>query len=93
MEYGRIPGIDKQVSRIVTGTGQVEQGGDIEGYFKVWDAAYAAGINVIDSGREYADGYAEQCMGKWLKSRGVRKNGDHLQRLPSQRLSQARDAF
>lgn len=72
MEYGRIPGIEKEVSRIVAGTGQVTQGGSVDEYFKVWDKAFESGINVLDSGREYADGFAEQCIGKWLKSRGNR---------------------
>lgn len=72
MLYQEINGLNKLASRIVLGTGAVVPNGDINLYFSLMDQAREIGINVIDSGREYADGYSDECIGKWMKARGNR---------------------
>lgn len=72
MDYGRIDGIDKAISRLVLGTGFIQPGGDRGRYWEIMDAAFEAGITAIDSGREYADGYADECIGAWMSAAGTR---------------------
>jgi len=69
VQYGNVPGIDKQVSRIVLGS-MVIQADDRDRAHAVLDAAYAAGINTIDTGRVY--GTAEPTLGAWVTDRGLR---------------------
>lgn len=73
MLYHKLPQVGKQASRIVLGTGGIVLGGDKELYFSLMDQAREIGINVIDSGREYADGYADECIGQWMQKRGNRE--------------------
>lgn len=72
MRKANLAGVDKPVSRIVLGTGFVVQNADPAPYWETMDAAWEAGINAIDSGREYADGYSDACIGKWLQKTGKR---------------------
>ena len=70
MKYGRIPGLDKEVSRIILGTAsQAFFTGS--GSSEILDAAKAAGINTIDTARNY--GASERWIGQWLKERGCRE--------------------
>ena len=74
MKYAQIPNVSNPISRIVLGTGFVTQGADPDSYYDVMDAAFEAGINAIDSGREYADGYSDTCIGKWMARKENRKD-------------------
>lgn len=72
MQKANLVGVDIPVSRIVLGTGFVVQNADPGPYWETMDAAWEAGVNAIDSGREYADGYSDTCIGKWLQKTGKR---------------------
>lgn len=70
MEYGKIKGVDKPISRILFGTvGQnFTMGRD---NCALLDAAVEAGITTIDTARKYA--FAEKSLGMWLKKDGNRE--------------------
>ena len=70
MKYGKVPYVDKPVSRIVLGTSlppiQTGLGGG-----KLLDAMTDLGINCLDTARVY--GHSEQTLGRWMKKRGNRE--------------------
>lgn len=69
MEYRRIQGVGKPVSRLLMGTASPAfTGGEAQN--ELLDAAFAAGINAIDTARVY--GMAEKSIGIWLRERGNR---------------------
>ena len=71
MIYGKIPGIEKQVSRIVQGTVMLRED-DQEGGFLLLDSAYQAGINTFDLAKVYGGGEGERVFGSWLKRRSLK---------------------
>jgi aryl-alcohol dehydrogenase-like predicted oxidoreductase len=74
MQYGRVPGVEKPISRIVQGIIQVPMG-DAEKDEKgmaLLDAAFEAGINAVDTAYIYGGGNADRFLGKWINSRGIR---------------------
>lgn len=66
MEYGKIAGSEKPVSRIVFGCGGARMWAGEESS-DVLDAAVEAGITAFDTARVY--GKSEEALGKWLYSR------------------------
>ncbi len=70
MEYRRIAGVDKPVSRILFGTAQPPflMNGDDDALL---DAVLAMGINTFDIARVYL--FAEDAIGRWMAKRGNRK--------------------
>ncbi|HUT60818.1 MAG TPA: aldo/keto reductase [Phycisphaerae bacterium] len=71
MKYGRLPGLDKPVSRVVQGTMMVNT--DQRDYsFALLDAAVARGVNTFDLAHVYGGGGTERCFGQWLADRGNR---------------------
>lgn len=73
MKYNSIDGIGIPVSCMVSGTAQYENWMREEPLFEVLDTAVKLGVNVIDSGREYADGACEKAIGNWLQKKGNRE--------------------
>ena len=71
MKYGRIPGIDKDVSRVAQGLVMLNEG-DLEGGFALLDAACDSGITLFDSAHIYGGGQCDRVFGRWVASRGVR---------------------
>ncbi len=71
MQYGQIPGSDKQISRIVQGTIMLDSEHQDECNALV-DALYAEGCTAFDSGHNYGGGGAERALGAWMASRGNR---------------------
>lgn len=74
MNYIKIEGVEKQVSRIMMGTGWFtpEFESDI---LPMLDAYYQAGGRVLDTGRFYAGGKSEPIVRKWLdQNRDKREN-------------------
>jgi aryl-alcohol dehydrogenase-like predicted oxidoreductase len=70
MEYVKFDGIDKKVSKFFLGTlGMLLA--DKEKHFATLDAAYDLGITAIDTARAYN---AEDTIGEWIESRGIREN-------------------
>jgi predicted dehydrogenase/aryl-alcohol dehydrogenase-like predicted oxidoreductase len=72
MKYGRIEGIDKQVSRLVLGT-MLEGAVLREPHgFALWDEFFRCGGNCFDTAHIYGGGLNESTFGRWMKNRGIR---------------------
>ena len=71
MKYVQIPGVAKPLSRLVYGTGVRKLNSDDKKLAAAClDQAYEAGFRVFDTAHSY--GRAEENLGAWIKSRGVR---------------------
>ena len=70
MEYGRVPGIDKPISRLVHGCIMVTTE-DLDYSFGLLDAAYENGYNAFDNANVYGR-EREKALGLWAKDRGLR---------------------
>src|SRR4051794_32809380 len=55
MKYGKVPGIDKQITHIVHGT-IMATSKDLDKSFAVLDSAFEHGINTFDTGHVYGSG-------------------------------------
>lgn len=67
MIYGKIPYVEKEVSRIFAGTASIYAVKDKNAYF---DELFALGINAFDMARVYFG--AEKAVGEWLEKSGKR---------------------
>ena len=69
MEYRKIEQLGRDVSRLVLGASgkRFFAGEDVE---DILEAALEAGINCVDTGREY--GKSEDAIGRWIKKSGKR---------------------
>lgn len=67
---GQIPGLPFPVSRIFFGTAMPPILTDETEALSLLDSVFVAGVNAFDCARSY--GRAENALGKWLKSRGLR---------------------
>ena len=78
MKYGRIPGIDKPVSRILQGTSLqgppdlLEKASALDYGLDLLDGCYESGVTTFDTGHNYGGGKAERLLGKWMTSRSLR---------------------
>jgi len=66
MNYGKIKGIDKKVSRLIIGTMDFNNRERLDEYVEMLDYAYELGINAIDTAQGYGGGVAEDTIHKWL---------------------------
>ena len=71
MKYGRIPGIDKDASRVGQGAIMLTED-DLAGGFALLDAAYENGITLFDSAHIYGGGQCDRVFGLWTADRGLR---------------------
>ncbi len=71
MEYGKITGIDKPVSRLVHGTIMLRED-ELEQGFDLLDAIYEAGCRTWDCAHIYGGGQCERVLGQWSDARGNR---------------------
>ena len=71
MEYARLPGIEKPLSRLVQGSDMITRWEDSDA-FRLLDAVYDQGCRVIDTAHVYGDGANERRVGRWLRARGRR---------------------
>ena len=69
---GRIPGIDKPVSRLVLGS-MIIHTERLEESMRLLDDAFECGINTIDTAQLYGGGNSERAIGQWLATRGNRE--------------------
>jgi len=72
MDYGKIAGVDKPVSRLILGAmvmGWVEEG---DGH-DLLDEALELGYNAFDTGHVYGEG-VECPLGEWIEDSGVRED-------------------
>lgn len=67
-----VPGVNKPLSRVVLGTMVVDIR-EKERSFALLDAAFAAGINTLDTAHVYAGGNSERGIGAWCAERGLRE--------------------
>ncbi len=72
MKYGKIPGIDKPVSRIAQGLMMISTKNQ-DWTNELLDAVFALGINTFDSSHIYGGGDCDHAFGRWAASRGVRE--------------------
>jgi aryl-alcohol dehydrogenase-like predicted oxidoreductase len=71
MEYGRIPGVEKPISRLVQGTVMVSSK-ELERSFALLDAVYELGCTTFDTAHGYGRGDCERTVGRWVRERGLR---------------------
>jgi predicted dehydrogenase/aryl-alcohol dehydrogenase-like predicted oxidoreductase len=73
MKYGRITGVEKDVSRLALGT--MLEGAHFHTLhgFALFDGFFEGGGNCFDSAFIYMGGKSEKIFGQWMKSRGVRE--------------------
>ncbi len=71
MEYGKLRGIDKPVSRLIQGAIMLHDE-RLDEAFTLLDGVFAAGCTAIDSARVYQKGHSEAAVGAWVRERGLR---------------------
>lgn len=71
MQYGKLPGIDKPISRLVQGTIPISTS-KLDYSFKLLDDVYALGCTTFDSAHVYGNGDTERAFGLWLEHSGLR---------------------
>jgi len=70
--YGKVPGVEKPVARMVMGTdlcGSITGGPDA---FALFDYYAEHGGNCFDTGYIYGGGKGERLLGQWMRQRGMR---------------------
>jgi Predicted oxidoreductases (related to aryl-alcohol dehydrogenases) len=72
MKYGSVPGVEKQVSRLVQGTVPISTK-KLDESFALLDAVVAQGGNAFDTAHVYGGGDNERALGQWMKDRGNRE--------------------
>lgn len=72
MRYGRISGVEKQISRLVQGTLMVSSA-DLDGAFRLLDGIFALGCTAFDTAHVYGNGDNERTVGRWVRERGLRE--------------------
>jgi aryl-alcohol dehydrogenase-like predicted oxidoreductase len=75
LNYGRVPGVDKPVARVVQGTVMIrsEEAGDEERSFALLDEVFAQGGTTFDTAHQYGGGDCERTLGRWIRDRGLRE--------------------
>ncbi|WP_422114911.1 aldo/keto reductase [Brachybacterium sp. UNK5269] len=71
MTYGSIPGIDKQVSRLVMGC---DNQLNLTHASAMFDAFFEIGGTTFDTAYIYGGGHIEKLFGQWVRNRGVRED-------------------
>jgi aryl-alcohol dehydrogenase-like predicted oxidoreductase len=80
MQYGRIAGVDKPVSRILQGTSlqgppeMLKAARDFPYMLDLYDGCSELGVTTFDTGHNYWGGNAERSLGEWMQSRGNRED-------------------
>lgn len=67
--HGHVPGLDKDVSRLVIG---VDNQPDLTHATTIFDDFVERGGNAFDTAHHYGDGLGERLLGQWLTTRGNR---------------------
>ena len=71
MQFGRLPGIDKPISRLVQGTASYNSN-DLDACYAALDTAYEFGFNTFDTAAVYGEAN-ESMLGGWIASRNLRE--------------------
>ncbi|NMA94721.1 MAG: aldo/keto reductase [Clostridiales bacterium] len=72
MQYGKVKGVEKDVSRIVLGTDYMNTK-ELNRCFSMLDTAFQMGCNTFDTAHIYAGGDGERVIGRWMQERGNRE--------------------
>src|SRR5512134_3917844 len=72
MRYGKIPGLNKPVARVIQGGTMLGSDLDEAQSFALLDQVYELGCNTIDTAHVYSGGNSERVIGRWMQTRGVR---------------------
>lgn len=72
MRYGRIDGLDKDISKLVIGADWFQEAEEGKA-LAVLDAFAEAGGNCIDMAHIYGGGQGQRIVGRWMRARGNRK--------------------
>ncbi len=70
MQYGKIDGIAKPVSRLGQGTMLLKED-DLNWSFQLLDDIYSLGCNLFDTARVYGHGKSDRVLGQWIRDRGL----------------------
>ena len=70
MIYGKIPGLNKKVSKLIMGNDYINK---YNKACKIWDLYYSNGGNTFDNSIYYREGLTENFLGDWIKSRNFEK--------------------
>ena len=73
MLYGRLPHLDKDISRLIVGADWFQEAEEAKAV-EVLDAFVEAGGNCIDMAHCYGGGQGQRIVGRWLRARGNRDN-------------------
>jgi len=68
MKYGRIPGVEKRISRVVMGV----MGHQVPHVTAMFDDFFARGGNCFDTAYIYGGGKCDSVLGRWVEARGLR---------------------
>jgi aryl-alcohol dehydrogenase-like predicted oxidoreductase len=71
MQYGKIPGLEKPVSRLVQGSVMISSD-NVPACFHLLDEILDAGCNTFDTAHVYGGGDNERTFGRWMRERGNR---------------------
>jgi aryl-alcohol dehydrogenase-like predicted oxidoreductase len=71
VRYGKVPGVEKPVSRLVQGTVMVSTE-NLEASFALLDAVFELGCNTFDTAHVYGNGDKDRTLGMWVNDRGIR---------------------
>jgi aryl-alcohol dehydrogenase-like predicted oxidoreductase len=71
MQYGKLPGVDKPISRVVHGT-IMANSKDEKKSFELLDAVFELGITTFDTAHVYGSGDNERTVGKWIRENRLR---------------------
>ena len=71
MIYGRVPGVEKPVARVVQGTVMVGSA-ELGRSFALLDEVFGAGGTAFDTAHQYGGGDSERAFGRWVRERGLR---------------------
>lgn len=71
MQYGKIEGVDKPVSRLAQGTMMFRRD-DVDWTYGLLDDIVATGCNTFDLAHGYCGGDSERMFGDWMKARNNR---------------------
>jgi len=74
MEYGKVAGVEKKISKFVLGT-MILDTENLSKSFELLDSAVSLGINTFDTAHVYNSGKSERTLGKWIEAR---KNRDKI---------------
>ncbi len=73
MKYGRVEGLDKDVSRLIMGSVLASVHFALPHVSVLFDEFFARGGNCFDTAYIYGGGLSERALGQWIANRGIRE--------------------